>query len=153
MRNCENISLSSLMTDALKQRLQSVGVCEPLSLVECFEPIRHPEHVGVAAGKRGPHRRRYESEKGRPKHLNTRRIGNFSLTWGESLRWDDQRGRLYFVDCMKQQLHWLDAGLDRTIEAGVEQPSDVTFGGPALDRLFVVNIAVDIGIGPVASSS
>ena len=83
--------------------------------------------------------------------MNTRRIGNFSLTWGESLRWDDQRGRLYFVDCMKQQLHWLDAGLDRTIEAGVEQPSDVTFGGPALDRLFVVNIAVDIGIGPVAS--
>src|SRR3954447_4647887 len=37
-----------------------------------------------------------------------RRIGDFSLTWGESLRWDDRRGRLYFVDCATNQLHWLD---------------------------------------------
>ena len=36
------------------------------------------------------------------------RIGDFSLVWGESVRWDDQRGRLYFVDCGSQRLHWLN---------------------------------------------
>jgi L-arabinonolactonase len=39
-----------------------------------------------------------------------RRIGDFTLTWGESLRWDDRRQRLYFVDCAAQTLHWLDGG-------------------------------------------
>jgi sugar lactone lactonase YvrE len=38
-----------------------------------------------------------------------RRVGDFTLTWGESLRWDDRRQRLYFVDCATQRLHWLDA--------------------------------------------
>ena len=42
-------------------------------------------------------------------------------------------------------------GLDRTIEAGSEQPSDVTFGGAMLDRHFVVSISVDLGLGPVES--
>lgn len=36
------------------------------------------------------------------------RIGDFTLVWGESLRWDDRRQRLYFVDCATQTLHWLD---------------------------------------------
>jgi len=36
------------------------------------------------------------------------RIGDFTLTWGESLRWDDRRDRLYLVDCATQKLHWLD---------------------------------------------
>jgi L-arabinonolactonase len=36
------------------------------------------------------------------------RVGDFTLTWGESLRWDDRRERLYFVDCAAQTLHWLD---------------------------------------------
>jgi|ERR1700688_4706675 len=36
------------------------------------------------------------------------RIGDFTLSWGESLRWDDRRQRLYFVDCATQTLHWLD---------------------------------------------
>src|SRR3954452_11635705 len=36
------------------------------------------------------------------------RIGDFSLTWGESLRWDDRRQRLYFVDIAAEMLHWLD---------------------------------------------
>jgi sugar lactone lactonase YvrE len=36
------------------------------------------------------------------------RIGDFTLSWGESLRWDDRRRRLYFVDCATQTLHWLD---------------------------------------------
>jgi sugar lactone lactonase YvrE len=36
------------------------------------------------------------------------RVGDFALTWGESLRWDERRQRLYFVDCATQTLHWLD---------------------------------------------
>ena len=36
------------------------------------------------------------------------RVGDFSLTWGESVRWDDERQRLYFVDCGTHKLHWLD---------------------------------------------
>ena len=35
-------------------------------------------------------------------------MGEFSLGWGESLVWDDERRRLYFVDCAAQTLHWLD---------------------------------------------
>jgi L-arabinonolactonase len=38
------------------------------------------------------------------------RVGDVSLTWGESLRWDDARQRLYFVDCATRTLHWLDRG-------------------------------------------
>ena len=30
--------------------------------------------------------------------------------WGESLRWDDRRERLYFVDCGTSMLHWLEGG-------------------------------------------
>jgi sugar lactone lactonase YvrE len=37
-------------------------------------------------------------------------VGDFTLVWGESLRWDERRQRLYFVDCGTQQLHWLDDG-------------------------------------------
>jgi len=38
------------------------------------------------------------------------RIGDFVLRWGESLRWDDVRQRLYFVDCARKTLHWLEGG-------------------------------------------
>jgi sugar lactone lactonase YvrE len=38
------------------------------------------------------------------------RVGDFTLTWGESLRWDDRRDRLYLVDCATQRLHWLEGG-------------------------------------------
>ena len=37
-----------------------------------------------------------------------RRIGDFTLTWGETLRWDERRQRLYFVDCLENRVHWLD---------------------------------------------
>jgi sugar lactone lactonase YvrE len=36
------------------------------------------------------------------------RVGNFTTTWGESLVWDEQRERLYFVDTLSNALHWLD---------------------------------------------
>ena len=38
------------------------------------------------------------------------RVGEASLLWGESVRWDDRRQRLYLVDCGRQTLHWLDRG-------------------------------------------
>lgn len=38
------------------------------------------------------------------------RIAGISLTWGESLRWDDRRQRLWFVDCAAHTLHWLEGG-------------------------------------------
>jgi sugar lactone lactonase YvrE len=37
-------------------------------------------------------------------------IDEVSLVWGESLRWDDRRQRLYFVDCAGKTLHWLESG-------------------------------------------
>ena len=37
------------------------------------------------------------------------------------------------------------AGLDRIIEVPMPNPSDVTFGGPDLDRLFVTSIAANLG--------
>src|SRR5262245_51367824 len=47
-----------------------------------------------------------------PKRLRPmERIGDFTLTWGERLRWDDRRARLYFVACATQRLHWLDGGV------------------------------------------
>jgi L-arabinonolactonase len=36
------------------------------------------------------------------------RVGDFTLSWGESLRWDDRRQRLYFVDCATHMLYWLE---------------------------------------------
>ncbi len=38
------------------------------------------------------------------------RVGEFSLGWGESLVWDDERNRLYFVDCAADALHWVEDG-------------------------------------------
>jgi sugar lactone lactonase YvrE len=42
--------------------------------------------------------------------VNVSRVGDVHLTWGESVRWDDRRGRLYAVDCATQHLHWLEGG-------------------------------------------
>jgi L-arabinonolactonase len=42
--------------------------------------------------------------------LASHRVGDFDLVWGESLRWDERRERLYFVDCAGQTLHWLEGG-------------------------------------------
>ena len=42
--------------------------------------------------------------------LKVTRVGDITLSWGESLRWDDHRQRLYCVDCATQTLHWLDHG-------------------------------------------
>ena len=44
-------------------------------------------------------------------------------------------------------------GMDRTIETGVEMPSDVTFGGSALDTMFFVSISVDVGGFEISSEN
>jgi sugar lactone lactonase YvrE len=44
------------------------------------------------------------------------RVGEFSPRWGESLRWDERRQRLYFVDCTAQALHWLE-GPDPSLQS------------------------------------
>ena len=38
------------------------------------------------------------------------RVGDFKLAWGESVRWDDRRDRLYLVDCGARCLHWVEEG-------------------------------------------
>ncbi len=42
--------------------------------------------------------------------MEIQRVGDFKLTWGESLVWDEQRNRLYFVDTLSSALHWLEDG-------------------------------------------
>src|SRR6476646_10673127 len=48
------------------------------------------------------------------------RVGEFSLGWGESLVWDDERNRLYFVDCATSTLHWVEDGQEalHTLQTG-----------------------------------
>lgn len=48
--------------------------------------------------------------------------------------------------------HSLESGvLQETIDVGVELPSDATFGGPDLDRMYVVSIAVSIDGNPITA--
>ena len=49
------------------------------------------------------------------------RVGDFKLAWGESVRWDDRRARLYFVDCGAQRLHWVEE--DEALLHTLEMPS------------------------------
>jgi L-arabinonolactonase len=39
------------------------------------------------------------------------RVGEFTLSWGESLVWDDDRQRLYFIDVLPSHLCWLEGGI------------------------------------------
>jgi L-arabinonolactonase len=56
----------------------------------------------------------------------------------------DEEGGLWCALVGGSQLaRFTSAGLDRTIPLPVEHPTDVTFGGPDLDRLYVVSIAGD----------
>ena len=42
---------------------------------------------------------------------------------------------------------YTEAGLDRVVDLPMANPSDVAFGGPDLDRLFMTSIALDLGEG------
>ena len=50
-----------------------------------------------------------------------------------------------------QLARFTTAGLDRTVALPVKNPTDVTFGGPGLDRLYVVSVgsrrAAELGSG------
>ena len=45
--------------------------------------------------------------------LTLTRMGDFKLTRGESLRWDDRHEHLDFIDCATQMLRWLDHAVPR----------------------------------------
>jgi sugar lactone lactonase YvrE len=74
------------------------------------------------------------------------RVGEFTLGWGESLLWDDRRGRLYFVDCAAQSLHWLENGVGElhtfhmpSMPAGVVPTHDGRLVAALDDGLYVVD--------------
>jgi sugar lactone lactonase YvrE len=74
------------------------------------------------------------------------RVGEFTLGWGESLVWDEQRQRLYFVDCAAQTLHWLDEGNDElhtltpgSMPAGLVPTHDGRLIAVLHDGLFVID--------------
>jgi L-arabinonolactonase len=53
---------------------------------------------------------------------------------------DDEGGFWCALVDGSQLARFTTAGLDRTVPLPVKNPTDVTFGGPGLDRLFVVSI-------------
>jgi sugar lactone lactonase YvrE len=84
------------------------------------------------------------------------RIGTFHLAWGESLVWDERRGRLYFVDCATQTLHWLQGGDDElhtvalpSMAAGLVPTEDGTLVGALDDGLYVID--PDVGMAHLLS--
>ena len=64
------------------------------------------------------------------------RVGTFTTAWGESVVWDDQRQRLYFVDCGGGSLHWLEDGATEPERLGV--PGMPTGVVPATDGRLVI---------------
>ena len=63
-------------------------------------------------------------------------VGSFTTQWGESVTWDERRGRLWFVDCMASTLHWLDDG--ETAPGTMAMPSMPTGVVLATDGRLVV---------------
>jgi L-arabinonolactonase len=82
------------------------------------------------------------------------RVGSFTLGWGESLVWDEEAQRLFFVDCAAQALHWLDDGDDSlhtmvlpSMPAGLVPTTDGRLVAALHDGLHVVDVdagAVDL---------
>ena len=71
------------------------------------------EHTGRVATRAGSSRCRLVARGrlvARRCHVEINRVGEFTLGWGESVVWDEQQARLYFVDCLASTLHWLDDG-------------------------------------------
>ena len=72
------------------------------------------------------------------------RVGDFTLTWGESLRWDERTNRLWFADCAAQTLHWLDGG-EPPCAVLLDEPTrgmDRAVKGELADRLRAFDAAV-----------
>lgn len=77
--------------------------------------------------------------------MNIERIGTFMLGWGESLVWDEQRDRLYFVDCAAQTLHWLEGGDGNSVLETMPLPSMAAGIVPTEDGSTLVG-ALDDGL-------
>jgi len=77
--------------------------------------------------------------------MDIERVGDFTLGWGESLVWDDELGRLYFVDCAASVLCWLDGGSDELRR--LVMPSMPTGVVPTVDGRLVV--VLDDGLSVV----
>ena len=80
------------------------------------------------------------------------RVGRFVLGWGESVVWDEQRQRLYFVDCAARTLHWLEGG-EGELHTFVP-PSTPTGIAPTTDGELVVVLddglsVIDVDAGTV----
>jgi sugar lactone lactonase YvrE len=78
--------------------------------------------------------------------MQIRRVGDFTLVWGESLVWDDRRDRLFFVDCAAQTLHWLEGGDGElhtmqmpSMPAGIVPTDDGLLVGLLADGLHVID--------------
>ena len=58
---------------------------------------------------------------------------------------DDEGGLWCALVGGGQLAHFTDAGLDRTVALPITNPTDVAFGGPDLDRLYVASIGLGAG--------
>jgi sugar lactone lactonase YvrE len=67
-------------------------------------------------------------------------VGDIRTGWGESLFWDEERSRLYFVDCLNWNLHWLDDG--EVEPHAMKLPSMVT-GIVPTDRGSIIGVLDD----------
>lgn len=92
------------------------------------------------------YRYRYDAETGAVGHREI--FGDVSTLAGapDGAAIDDQGGLWCALVGGSQLVRFTDAGLDRTVDLPVTNPTDVAFGGPDLDRLYVVSI----GLGAAA---
>ena len=69
--------------------------------------------------------------------MDVERVGAFTLGWGESVVWDERRGRLYFADCAARTIHWLDDPAAAPEPAELRPPTMPTGLVPAADGRLV----------------
>jgi L-arabinonolactonase len=88
------------------------------------------------------YRYRYDAEAGAVDHREV--FGDVSTLAGapDGAAVDDRGGLWCALVGGSQLARFTDAGLDRTVALPITNPTDVAFGGPDLDRLFVVSIGL-----------
>ena len=69
--------------------------------------------------------------------MDVERVGAFTLGWGESVVWDERRGRLYFADCAARTIRWLDDPAAAPEPAELRPPTMPTGLVPAADGRLV----------------
>ncbi len=68
--------------------------------------------------------------------------------WPDGATLDDDGGLWCALVGGAQLARFTTGGLDRTLAVPVANPTDVTFGGPDLDRLYLVSVAAAASNGP-----